>query len=447
MRLLTWGAGDGPIISVMYGRPASRSPGNLHHAGLSSWSKLAAREHGWLRHLSVWRLPSPSPQRVDGFPVRRAGWCRTPRDDGRPPARSEEGLHPLGGLKVLHRLLAHALEGRPEGPHRPERRQQDDRLQRAHGCVPPTEGDVVVAGTRVNGKRPFQINRPRRRAHLPEHPALQGAHRARQREASPSSPTRSRWSRASSYRRGAAGSMQRAVGAALTRSTTTSDWWRAPSCGTGGLPPAKKGRPHEAGQPAARGDGPVEPPRRDCVENCLRRRPAPVEVARALGTNPVLLLDRPAAGRHEHAREGVDLDGADPPAARPFSLGIPAHRARHEAGDGICEHITVLDHGETIALVGTPAKTRQPWSSRRTSGPVQQPSLRRPAPRARRCSTWASPAPSARSRRHPGVSVGKGRSGALIGANGAGKTSTLRPVSGCETGEGAPSRSATTSPA
>ena len=47
--------------------------------------------------------------------------------------------------------------------------------------IRPRAGDVVVAGERVNGLRPHQICVAGRRPHLPEHPALQGAHGARQR--------------------------------------------------------------------------------------------------------------------------------------------------------------------------------------------------------------------------------------------------------------------------
>ena len=82
-----------------------------------------------------------------------------------------------------------------------------------------------------------------------------------------------------------------------------------------------------------------------------------VEIARALGTRPkVLLLDEPAAGMN--TREKGDLMVLIRKLKDQFSLGILLIEHDMRLVMGICEHLTVLDHGETIAT-GAPAAVRQ----------------------------------------------------------------------------------------
>ena len=81
-----------------------------------------------------------------------------------------------------------------------------------------------------------------------------------------------------------------------------------------------------------------------------------LEIARALGTRPkVLLLDEPAAGMN--TREKADLMVLIRKLRDQFSLGILVIEHDMKLVMGICEHITVLDHGETIAA-GTPEQVR-----------------------------------------------------------------------------------------
>ncbi len=77
-----------------------------------------------------------------------------------------------------------------------------------------------------------------------------------------------------------------------------------------------------------------------------------LEIARALATNPtILLLDEPAAGMNP--QEKVALMQLIRFIRQRFNLGILLIEHDMKLVMSICEVITVLDHGETIA-VGTP---------------------------------------------------------------------------------------------
>ena len=81
-----------------------------------------------------------------------------------------------------------------------------------------------------------------------------------------------------------------------------------------------------------------------------------LEIARALATSPkILLLDEPAAGMNP--QEKIDLMKLIRFIREKFSLGILLIEHDMKLVMSICERITVLDHGETIA-VGSPQEVQ-----------------------------------------------------------------------------------------
>ena len=79
-----------------------------------------------------------------------------------------------------------------------------------------------------------------------------------------------------------------------------------------------------------------------------------LEIARALATKPkVLLLDEPAAGMNPH--EKIELTNLISLLRDRFQVGIWLIEHDMKLVMSVCQRITVLDHGETIA-VGTPGQ-------------------------------------------------------------------------------------------
>jgi branched-chain amino acid transport system ATP-binding protein len=82
-----------------------------------------------------------------------------------------------------------------------------------------------------------------------------------------------------------------------------------------------------------------------------------LEIARALATKPrLLLLDEPAAGMNP--QEKIELMGLIRFIRDHFQVGIWLIEHDMKLVMSVCERITVLDHGETIAI-GTPEQVQK----------------------------------------------------------------------------------------
>jgi branched-chain amino acid transport system ATP-binding protein len=260
----------------------------------------------------------------------------------------------FGGLKALSDFSLTISRGDLKGLIGPNGAGKTTAFNALTGVYPPTEGDVVVAGERVNGKRPFQINRlgvARTFQNIRLFKQLTALDNVRIAVLAETTP----WfdpAKVQALKRG--GGVQRALGAALDATNNYRDWWRAFLRTSGFLQEeaalTKKAEELLSVMGLSH--------RRDEVSSSLpygeQRR---LEMARALGTRPsVLLLDEPAAGMN--TREKADLMVLIRQLRDQFSLGILVIEHDMKLVMGICEHLTVLDHGETIA-VGDPAAVRK----------------------------------------------------------------------------------------
>jgi branched-chain amino acid transport system ATP-binding protein len=208
------------------------------------------------------------------------------------------------------------------------------------GVYRPTTGDVRVCGARVNGKRPHQITRLglartfqniRLFKELSVIDNVKVACLAQSRHPLLSGSTR--WAKAlNNYY----------------------DWWRALLLTQGyRQEEAEITRDAEALLSVM---GLVDL-KDELAKNLPYGKQRRLEIARALGTRPkVLLLDEPAAGMN--TREKIELMALIRELRDRFSLGVLVIEHDMKLVMGICEKITVLDHGETIA-VGSPEEVRR----------------------------------------------------------------------------------------
>ena len=265
--------------------------------------------------------------------------------------RAQDVSIQFGGLKALADFNLELREGDLKGLIGPNGAGKTTAFNVLTGVYAPTSGNVWVGNVRVNGKKPHQINRLGlartfqnirlfraltaldnvRVACLMESHALFGARAiARVRQ----------------------GNFPLAADA-LDAFNNYYDWWRALL-----LTPGFLREEQEITRKAERLlDVMGLAHRRDEQAGALpygeQRR---LEIARALGTNPrVLLLDEPAAGMN--TREKADLMTLIRRLREQFSLGILVIEHDMKLVMGICEQITVLDHGETIAY-GPPEAVR-----------------------------------------------------------------------------------------
>ncbi len=249
----------------------------------------------------------------------------------------------FGGLTALSEFNLEIRKGDLQGLIGPNGAGKTTAFNVLTGVYLPTEGDIFVGGQRVNGKRPHQINqlglaRTFQNIRLfKELTVLDNVRVAVQAERKPWFP---------SARPGG-------VGTALLAVDNYRDWWRA-------LLRTPRFLEEEAG---------IEKKARELLDvmglshrvdeqakNLPYGEQRRLEIARALGTKPkVLLLDEPAAGMN--TREKADLMVLIRELRERFELGILVIEHDMKLVMGICERLTVLDHGETIAH-GEPAAVR-----------------------------------------------------------------------------------------
>jgi branched-chain amino acid transport system ATP-binding protein len=251
----------------------------------------------------------------------------------------------FGGLAALTDFSLQVHRGDLQGLIGPNGAGKTTAFNVLTGVYQPDRGEVLLAGESVRGKRPHQINRLGlartfqnirlfkqltaldnvRVAVLAERVALNGAGRAR--------PVRQRVG------------ARRALSACFEALGDYRDWWRAFLRTAGFLADEERvtRRADELLDLMGLGG------RRDeLAKNLPYGEQRRLEIARALGTQPkVLLLDEPAAGMN--TREKADLMVLIRALREQFAIGILVIEHDMKLVMGICEHLTVLDHGETIA--------------------------------------------------------------------------------------------------
>ena len=272
----------------------------------------------------------------------------------------------FGGLKALNDFSLQVRKGDLKGLIGPNGAGKTTAFNALTGVYPPTEGAVIVNGVQINRKasdgqglfsrgamRPFEINRlglARTFQNIRLFKELTALDNVRVAVIARTAPL---FTPEQTHRMKVKGGLSKAAARAMETGNNYLDWWRAFFRTPGFL--------REEAEVTARAEGLLEVmglrDRRDELARNLpygeQRR---LEIARALGTSPrVLLLDEPAAGMN--TREKSDLMVLIRELKDRFELGILLIEHDMKLVMGICEQITVLDHGETIAT-GTPAQVR-----------------------------------------------------------------------------------------
>jgi len=252
----------------------------------------------------------------------------------------------FGGLTALDKFCLDVKKGDLQGLIGPNGAGKTTAFNVMTGVYPPTRGDIVVDGERVNGRLPHQVNRTglartfQNIRLFKELTALDNVKVACLADDRPASSMFSRSNVDAVRKRG------NAAGAhALDAFGNYLDWWRA-FLQTSGFR-RDEVRIEERATHLLGVMGLLH--RKDELARNLpygeQRR---LEIARALATSPkVLLLDEPAAGMN--TREKAELMILIRKIRDDFELGVLLIEHDMKLVMGICEKITVLDHGETIA--------------------------------------------------------------------------------------------------
>jgi branched-chain amino acid transport system ATP-binding protein len=201
------------------------------------------------------------------------------------------------------------------------------------GVYAPTHGDVLVQGARVNGKKPHQINRTGLAR------TFQNIRLFKDLSAVDNIKVAVRLNKRTLLGSDTLGN--------------TLDWLRAFALTPGFLAEERAIDARARELLALMG---LSERAEEQAKNLPYGEQRRLEIARALATQPkVLLLDEPAAGMN--TREKADLMKLIRRLRDELHLGVLLIEHDMKLVMGICEHLTVLDHGETIAI-GAPEKVK-----------------------------------------------------------------------------------------
>jgi branched-chain amino acid transport system ATP-binding protein len=260
----------------------------------------------------------------------------------------------FGGLRALHGFDLEIQRGDLKGLIGPNGAGKTTAFNLLTGVYTPTHGEIRVSGERVNGRKPHQINHlglARTFQNIRLFRALTALDNVRVACLSDARPVFSR-ARIDAVRRRKRGRSWMAGG--MDALNNYVDWWRALLL-TPGFQREEEELTRRADELLAVMG--LSDRRNEEARNLPYGEQRRLEIARALGTRPkVLLLDEPAAGMN--TREKADLMVLIRQLKSQFSLGILVIEHDMKLVMGICEDITVLDHGVTIAR-GVPDRVRQ----------------------------------------------------------------------------------------
>ncbi len=260
----------------------------------------------------------------------------------------------FGGLTALDNFNLTVAQGDLKGLIGPNGAGKTTAFNVLTGVYAPTAGDVFVCGQKVNGQRPNHINRlglARTFQNIRLFKELTALDNVRVAVLAQTKPIFAR-ERIADLR--CAGGLSAKLAQTLEATNNYLDWWRAFL-----MTPAFLREEAELTDRAHALlkvmdlDHRADEQARNLPYGEQRR----LEIARALGTQPkVLLLDEPAAGMN--TAEKAALMKLIEKIRDDFRVGILLIEHDMKLVMGICEHLTVLDHGETIAS-GPPADVRQ----------------------------------------------------------------------------------------
>ena len=265
---------------------------------------------------------------------------------GQTVLRVQNATMQFGGLTALNDFTLEVKRGDLQGLIGPNGAGKTTAFNVITGVYAPTSGDILVGGQRMNGRLPHQVNRSglartfQNIRLFKELTALDNIKVAcLPKDRAPSSMLSRH--HVDELRR----QDRRLLAHTLDATANYIDWWRAilRTSSFGRDEEAIEARAHDLLEVMGLGHRSDEQARN--LPYGEQRR---LEIARALATSPkVLLLDEPAAGMN--TREKSELMALIRKIRDDFKIGILLIEHDMKLVMGICEHITVLDHGETIA--------------------------------------------------------------------------------------------------